>query len=106
MNKARYSHACGIINQDVILVAGGNDYIGNMLDSVEIFSSIKMKWDYSTPLPSPLSSETSLQYGSTVLIFNGQNIYQFVETSFEWSMREETLLSERSEYVTIPIRGM
>ena len=106
MNKARHSHACGIINQDTILVAGGNDDIGDLLDSVEIFSLITMNWDYSTPLPSPLSSEASLQYGSTVLIFNGLKIYQFVETSFEWSMREEMLLSERSDYVAIPITGM
>ena len=106
MNKARNSHACGIINHDNILVAGGNDDIGNILDSVEMFSPITMKWDYSTPLPSPLSSEASLQYGSTVIIFNGLNIYQFVENSFEWSMREETLLTERSEYVAIPITGM
>ena len=106
MNRARHSHACGIINQDTILVAGGNDDIGNVLGSVELFSQITMKWEYSTPLPSPLSSESSLQYGSTVIIFNGLKIYQFVETSLEWSMREETLSSERSEYVAIPITGM
>ena len=106
MNKARYSHACGIVNQDTILVAGGNNDIGDILDSVEIFSFKELKWDDSTPLPSPLSSEASLQYGSTVIIFNRFKVYQFVETSFEWSVREDTLLSERSEYVAIPITGM
>ena len=105
MNRARHSHACGIINQDTFLVAGGMDDIGDMLASAEIFSLITMEWGDSTPLPSSLSSEASLQYGSTILVFSQTAIYQFVETSFEWFEREESLLNERSDYMAIPITG-
>ena len=106
MNKARNSHACGVVNQDNILVAGGKDDLGDRLASVEVFSLITMEWDNSRPLPNPLSSEASLQYGTTVIVFGGTAIYQFDETSFEWFERKETLLGERSEYVAIPITGM
>ena len=105
MNKARHNHACGVVNQDTILVAGGNDDIGDILHSVEIFSLITMEWVDSTPLPNPLSSEASLQYGNTVLAFGGTSIYHFDETLFEWSVREETLLNERADYIAVPITG-
>lgn len=103
MDIARHSHACGIVNQDTILVAGGKDDLGDILASVEIFSLLTMQWGSSAPLPRPLSSEGSLQYGNTVLAFSGTTIYHFDETSFEWSVREETKSSARSKYMVIPI---
>ena len=106
MNRARHSHACGVVNRDSILVAGGKDDLGSMLDSVETFSLKTMGWMDSTPLPNQLSSEASLQFGTTVLVFSQTRIYQFNETSFEWFVREENLLSERADYVAIPITGM
>ena len=105
MSRARHSHACGVVNNDVLLVGGGKDDFGDLLTSVEIFFSIEMKWQDSTPLPSPLSSEASLQYGNTVLVFGRRAVYQFDETSFKWSVREESLSSARSYYLAIPLTG-
>ena len=106
MNKARHSHACGVVNKDSILIAGGKDGIGNMLTSVEMFYLKEMEWHGSTPLPNPTTSEASLQYRNTVIIFGETAIFHFDETLFEWSLREETLSTERSEFLAIPITGM
>ena len=75
MDHPRQKHACGVINQDTLLVAGGKDVLGFMLDSVQIFSIMTMEWIDSTPLPGPLISETSLQSGYTVLVLSGTKIY-------------------------------
>ena len=105
MGEVRHNHACGIVNKDTIFAAGGNDAVNDVLDSVEMFSLVLMEWTDSTPLPNPIASEASLQYGFTVLVFGGTKIYQLDETSLEWSVRDETLLSARSGYLAIPVTG-
>ena len=106
MSRVRHGHACGIINYDTILVAGGKDSFGSLLTFVEMFSLITLKWDDSTHLPNPVGSGASLQFGSTLLVFGRTSIFQFDETSYEWFVRDETILSERADYLTLPITGM
>ena len=105
MNDARFSHACGIVNKNEILVAGGKDGHGNALQSVEIFSLIISEWRESGILPEPLSSIVSIQLDSTVIVIGDTGIYHFDETAYDWYLRDETLPSERSEYIAMPLSG-
>lgn len=105
MKEARYSHACGVVNQSHILVAGGRDNIGNVIVSTEMYSLALEEWRDSTPLPDELTTTVSIQYDKSVLVFGSMAIYQYNEVQNLWAMRDESLSSERSAFVGIPIEG-
>ena len=105
MKETRFGHACGIINHNEILVAGGGNG-EDLLNTVEILSlAVLGEWRTSAPLPEALGSMVSLQYGTTVLVFGGTSIYHFDEASEVWDTRNETAPTQRSGFIVIPISG-
>ena len=44
MKEKRHHHACGTINFDTFLIAGGIDQFGDALESVELFSLSTLEW--------------------------------------------------------------
>ena len=111
MDVKRHHHACGRINFDTIIVAGGTDEFNDIIDSVEIFSLSLLEWRDGPNLPGRTSHSSSVQYKSSILIIGGKggsgyhadSVYQFDESKFEWTVREENLLTPRSGHVTVPI---
>ena len=113
MNEARYDHACGIVGQKEILVAGGTNVIEQLLDSVEILSLENLEWRDGKPLPERISGAFSLEYESSFLVIgghgskgNGSNIYQYVRSQHAWAKREETLATKRASHIAIAIEGI
>ena len=113
MKIPRHHHACGTINYNAFLVAGGKDQFYNTIDLVEIFYLANFEWKNGLNLPDRISHSSSIQYGTTILIIGGLNgfgypkdtVYQFDESEFEWVTRNEKLINPRSGHLAIPLES-
>lgn len=63
--------ACAVALDDSIYVMGGVDSLGNVLNSVEVYSPESNSWHYTSPMKYARKGAASTSYDGRVLVFGG-----------------------------------
>jgi len=120
----REDHACGLMPDGRIMVAGGQEYHGDfLLSSVEIFDPLELTWEAGVELPLGLTGANLVSDGDDMLLLGGfeayadydddgllpftvhNEIYRLSPGDTEWTLADTKMKHERLIFPVIKFQS-